>query len=243
MREAELLQKIGESDARARSIAMTPRRELVEPNAPLSMRWQCELLGGIGRACTTNLSSRMASTRIDASDGRATSEASIFRHMMTQKRRGRPSTASVCSVSDGAREHCAQAEHKQASAGTHGIPLSTEESDGFSDQSGVGRRIHPDARGFVYLVAVRFMALSNTLETTFCVEAVELWHAVAQRYCSPQFTSDCLQDQHGAGQHLRGAALALTRRSTCTPTTACRWLASIACYLISSIRTSARTKR
>ena len=30
---------------RARSIAMTPRRELVEPNAPLSMRWQCELLG------------------------------------------------------------------------------------------------------------------------------------------------------------------------------------------------------
>ena len=24
---------------------MTPRRELVEPNAPLSMRWQCELLG------------------------------------------------------------------------------------------------------------------------------------------------------------------------------------------------------
>ena len=30
---------------------------------------------------------------------------------------------------DGAREHCAQAEHKQASAGTHGIPLSTEESD------------------------------------------------------------------------------------------------------------------
>ena len=55
MREAELLQKIGELTmereqraffiTRARSIAMTPRRELVEPNAPLSMRWQCELLG------------------------------------------------------------------------------------------------------------------------------------------------------------------------------------------------------
>ena len=30
---------------RARSIAMTARRALVEPNDPLSMRWQCELLG------------------------------------------------------------------------------------------------------------------------------------------------------------------------------------------------------
>ena len=32
--------------------------------------------------------------------------------------------------------------HCIASAGTNGIPLSTEESDGYSDQSGVSRRHH-----------------------------------------------------------------------------------------------------
>ena len=87
MREAELLQKIGELTMErdflsheARSIAMTPRRELVEPNAPLSMRWQCELLG-------VNWSSLYyepvapdgEQLALIASDGRATSEASIFR--------------------------------------------------------------------------------------------------------------------------------------------------------------------
>ena len=42
-----------------------------------------------------------------------------------------PQACAASHAVDGAREHCAQAEHKQASAGTHGIPLSTE-SDGFS---------------------------------------------------------------------------------------------------------------
>ena len=86
MHEAELLQKIGELtmerdflSTRARSIAMTPRRELVAQR-PAVKRWQCELLG-VNRSSLVLRTCRAGwrATRIDASDGRATSEASIFR--------------------------------------------------------------------------------------------------------------------------------------------------------------------
>ena len=40
---------------------MTARRALVEPNDPLSMRWQCELLGVNRLSLYYDLSSRMPS--------------------------------------------------------------------------------------------------------------------------------------------------------------------------------------
>ena len=132
---------------------MTPRRELVEPNAPLSMRWQCELLGvnrsslyyesvepdGEQLALMRRMDelhlkhpffgSRMMTQTLKA-EGSAVNRKRVQRLMRLM---GLESTAPKPNTSKPAPE-------------PRRIPLSTEESDGFSDQSGVGRRhhIHPD---------------------------------------------------------------------------------------------------
>jgi putative transposase len=74
-------------------------------------------------------------------------------------------------------------EHLQTSAGPQGLSLSPAQAGGHQTQSGLGNghHLHSDGRGFVYLCAVvdwfsrRVLSwrLSITLETAFCIEAVE----------------------------------------------------------------------
>ena len=207
MREAELLQKIGELTmerdffiTRARSIAMTPRRELVEPNAPLSMRWQCELLGvnrsslyyepvepdGEQLALMRRMDelhlkhpffgSRMM-TQILKAEGSAVNRKRVQRLMRLM---GLESTAPKPNTSKPAPEHTVYPYLLR------NLTVSRINQVWAADITYI-----PMARGFVYLVAVidwysrRVLAwrLSNTLETTFCVEAVN--EAVA-RYGRPE---------------------------------------------------------
>ena len=212
MREAELLQKIGGADdgarffiTRARSIAMTPRRELVEPNAPLSMRWQCELLGvnrsslyyepvepdGEQLALMRRMDelhlkhpffgSRMM-TQILKAEGSAVNRKRVQRLMRLM---GLESTAPKPNTSKPAPEHTVYPYLLR------NLTVSRINQVWAADITYI-----PMARGFVYLVAVidwysrRVLAwrLSNTLETTFCVEAVN--EAVA-RYGRPEiFNTD-----------------------------------------------------
>ena len=198
---------------RARSIAMTPRRELVEPNAPLSMRWQCELLGvnrsslyyepvepdGEQLALMRRMDelhlkhpffgSRMMTQTLKA-EGSAVNRKRVQRLMRLM---GLESTAPKPNTSKPAPEHTVYPYLLR------NLTVSRINQVWAADITYI-----PMARGFVYLVAVidwysrRVLAwrLSNTLETTFCVEAVN--EAVA-RYGRPaifntdqgsQFTSE-----------------------------------------------------
>ena len=190
---------------RARSIAMTPRRELVEPNAPLSMRWQCELLGvnrsslyyepvepdGEQLALMRRMDelhlkhpffgSRMM-TQILKAEGSAVNRKRVQRLMRLM---GLESTAPKPNTSKPAPEHTVYPYLLR------NLTVSRINQVWAADITYI-----PMARGFVYLVAVidwysrRVLAwrLSNTLETTFCVEAVN--EAVA-RYGRPEiFNTD-----------------------------------------------------
>ena len=184
---------------------MTPRRELVEPNAPLSMRWQCELLGvnrsslyyepvepdGEQLALMRRMDelhlkhpffgSRMM-TQILKAEGSAVNRKRVQRLMRLM---GLESTAPKPNTSKPAPEHTVYPYLLR------NLTVSRINQVWAADITYI-----PMARGFVYLVAVidwysrRVLAwrLSNTLETTFCVEAVN--EAVA-RYGRPEiFNTD-----------------------------------------------------
>ncbi len=212
VREAELLQKIGELNGgtrlfitRARSIAMTARRSLVEPNDPLSMRWQCELLG-VNRSSVYYepvepdaeelammrrmdelhlkhpfFGSRMMTQTLKA-EGALVNRKRVQRLMRLM---GIESTAPKPNTSKPAPEHAVYPYLLR------NVTVSRVNQVWASDITYI-----PMARGFVYLVAVidwysrRVLAwrLSNTLETTFCVEAVN--EAVARYGCPEIFNTD-----------------------------------------------------
>ena len=184
---------------------MTPRRELVEPNAPLSMRWQCELLGvnrsslyyepvepdGEQLALMRRMDelhlklpffgSRMM-TQILKAEGSAVNRKRVQRLMRLM---GLESTAPKPNTSKPAPEHAVYPYLLR------NLTVSRINQVWAADITYI-----PMARGFVYLVAVidwysrRVLAwrLSNTLETTFCVEAVN--EAVARYGCPEIFNTD-----------------------------------------------------
>ena len=189
---------------RARSIAMTPRRELVEP-FPLSMRWQCELLGvnrsslyyepvepdGEQLALMRRMDelhlkhpffgSRMMTQTLKA-EGSAVNRKRVQRLMRLM---GLESTAPKPNTSKPAPEHAVYPYLLR------NLTVSRINQVWAADITYI-----PMARGFVYLVAVidwysrRVLAwrLSNTLETTFCVEALN--EAVARYGCPEIFNTD-----------------------------------------------------
>jgi len=196
---------------------MTARRALVEPNDPLSMRWQCELLG-VNRSSLYYepvepdaeqlalmrrmdelhlkhpfFGSRMMTQTLKA-EGSAVNRKRVQRLMRLM---GLESTAPKPNTSKPAPEHTVYPYLLR------NLTVSRINQVWAADITYI-----PMARGFVYLVAVidwysrRVLAwrLSNTLETTFCVEAVN--EAVA-RYGRPeifntdqgsQFTSEDFTD-------------------------------------------------
>ena len=184
---------------------MTPRRELVEPNAPLSMRWQCELLGvnrsslyyepvepdGEQLALMRRMDelhlkhpffgSRMMTQTLKA-EGSAVNRKRVQRLMRLM---GLESTAPKPNTSKPAPEHAVYPYLLR------NLTVSRINQVWAADITYI-----PMARGFVYLVAVidwysrRVLAwrLSNTLETTFCVEALN--EAVARYGCPEIFNTD-----------------------------------------------------
>ena len=197
---------------------MTPRRELVEPNAPLSMRWQCELLGvnrsslyyepvepdGEQLALMRRMDelhlkhpffgSRMM-TQILKAEGSAVNRKRVQRLMRLM---GLESTAPKPNTSKPAPEHTVYPYLLR------NLTVSRINQVWAADITYI-----PMARGFVYLVAVidwysrRVLAwrLSNTLETTFCVEAVN--EAVA-RYGRPEIFNTDQGSQFSTGQAFAG---------------------------------------
>ncbi len=165
---------------------MTPRRELVEPNAPLSMRWQCELLGvnrsslyyepvepdGEQLALMRRMDelhlkhpffgSRMMTQTLKA-EGSAVNRKRVQRLMRLM---GLESTAPKPNTSKPAPEHAVYPYLLR------NLTVSRINQVWAADITYI-----PMARGFVYLVAVidwysrRVLAwrLSNTLETTWCL--------------------------------------------------------------------------
>ena len=184
---------------------MTPRRELVEPNAPLSMRWQCELLGvnrsslyyepvepdGEQLALMRRMDelhlkhpffgSRMMTQTLKA-EGSAVNRKRVQRLMRLM---GLESTAPKPNTSKPAPEHAVYPYLLR------NLTVSRINQVWAADITYI-----PMARGVVYLVAVidwysrRVLAwrLSNTLETTFCVEALN--EAVARYGCPEIFNTD-----------------------------------------------------
>ena len=119
----------------------------------MSMRWQCELLG-VNRSSlyyepVEPDGEQLALMR--RMDELHLKHPFFGSRMMTQTLKAEGSAVNRKRVQRlmrlmGLESTAPKPNNKQASAGTRRIPLSTEESDGFSDQSGVGRRhhIHPD---------------------------------------------------------------------------------------------------
>ena len=196
---------------------MTARRALVEPNDPLSMRWQCELLGvnrsslyyepvepdaeqlGLMRRMDELhlehpfFGSRMMTQTLKA-EGALVNRKRVQRLMRLM---GLESTAPKPNTSKPAPEHAVYPYLLR------NLTVSRVNQVWAADITYI-----PMARGFVYLVAIidwysrRVLAwrLSNTLETSFCVEAL---HESLDRYGCPeifntdqgsQFTSEDFTD-------------------------------------------------
>ena len=90
-----------------------------------------------------------------------------------------------------------EAQHQQADPRSQGLPVLAARPHHRSAQPSLGDRhhVHPDAHGFLYLVAIMDWAsrnvlswrLSNTMDANFCVEALEeaLGLTVGRRSSTP----------------------------------------------------------
>lgn len=110
--------------------------------------------------------------------------------------RDRPPACRHADEEDGDRGDLPPPEHFEAGAGAQDLPLSAAQAADRAAQSGLGNRhqLHPDAKGFVYLVAIvdwlsrkgPAWRVSITMEADFCVEALE--EALA-RFRKPEFST------------------------------------------------------
>ena len=158
------------------------RRAMLDRDHPtVSIRGQCRLLGlarsGVYRpaACERRRRSgadaadrrtvhRLAVPRLAADDGDAAGRGA----------HGQPQAGAAADAGDGDRGSRAEAENDEAGAGAQDLPVPAARPDDRPAEPGVGggHHLHPDGRGFLYLVAIIDWAsravlawrLSNTMD-------------------------------------------------------------------------------